>query len=84
MYSQLDRPLNTSKDLKKVGIEIQLFKVLSTIHPEYEWLPWKFQQIPILKGFWEDPSNQKKFIEQAAIDLKINEMSDWYNITSTV
>jgi hypothetical protein len=69
--------------LKKFGINAPLFMLLSIVYPELEWLPWKFQQqVPM--GFWEDRYNQKKFVNWASTELKINEMSDWYNVTTNV
>ncbi len=71
------------QDLTKAGIDTPLFKLLSNVYPEHKWLPWKFQQqVPM--GYWEDPSNQKKFLDWAATELEIKEMSDWYNVTLNV
>jgi hypothetical protein len=53
-----------------------LHKLLSVIYPEYNWLPWKFDKSP--KFFWGDTKNQRKFMEWASKELKIKEMSDWY------
>ena len=61
---------------------ISLYKVLSTLYPEYEWLPWKFESCP--KHFWTDVKNQRKFLEWAGKELKIKDMSDWYNVSFKV
>ena len=53
--------------------------ILSKLYPEYNWLPWKFENGP--KNFWGDVKNQRKFMEWAGKELKIKEMSDWYNVT---
>jgi hypothetical protein len=53
--------------------------LLSTVYPDYNWLPWKFDKCP--NFYWNDFNNHKKFIEWAAQQLKIKEMSDWYNVT---
>ena len=55
---------------------------LTSVYPDFNWLPWKFERCP--RNFWDDISNQLKFIHWAANDLKIKEMSDWYNITNEV
>ncbi len=69
--------------MTKAGIKTPLFQLLSNIYPEHEWLPWKFQQ-PVPKGFYNDPSNRRKFVDWVAAELHIKEMSDWYNVTSNV
>ncbi|KAJ1501146.1 hypothetical protein HMI54_010222 [Coelomomyces lativittatus] len=56
-----------------------MFRALSVIYPDYKWLPWKFPTVP--RNFWVDIKNQKWFIEWAAQELKIKEMSDWYNVS---
>ena len=57
-------------------------QLLAAQYPEYEWLPWKFSLSP--KNFWEDEKNQKWFLEWAGKELKIKEMSDWYQINAKV
>ena len=59
-----------------------LYKLLYSVYPEYEWLPWKFNVRP--RNFWEDTKTKKKFVEWAGKELKINELSDWYKITNQV
>jgi hypothetical protein len=63
---------------------VPLFKVLSDVYPEHDWLPWKFHKQNVPKGFWDNPLNRRKFVECAATELNINEMSDWYNVTLNV
>jgi hypothetical protein len=55
--------------------------LLSTLHPNYDWLPWKF---PIPKSFWDDLENQQKFMNWASKELKIHEMADWNKVSTTV
>ncbi len=69
--------------MKKVGVKDSLFEILSIAYPEQEWLPWKFQQ-SLPNGFWEDLANQRKFIDWAATQFQIKEMSDWYKISIKV
>jgi hypothetical protein len=57
-------------------------ELLSSVYPEHEWLPWKFEQIPL--SYWDNVNNQRKFMDWAGKQLKINEMSDWYKITRKV
>jgi hypothetical protein len=56
--------------------------LLSTLYPEYEWLPWKFSKCP--NNFFDDLKNQRKFMDWAAQTMKIKEMSDWYKVTAKV
>jgi hypothetical protein len=58
------------------------YSLLSALHPEYEWLPWKFAHTPV--HFWDDINNQKQFFHWAAKKLNIKEMSDWYKISQKV
>ncbi len=71
------------KDLTKFGIKAPLFTLLPSVYPEHEWLPWKFRR-HTPTGFWNDQSNQRKFVEWAATELQVKEMDDWYNITYRV
>ena len=59
-----------------------LYQILSDVYPEYEWLPWRFIRTP--KQFWDDPKNQRTFLEWAGKQLKIKEMSDWYKVITHV
>ena len=55
-------------------------EMLITLFPEFEWLLWKFKQVPT--GFWDDIQNQKKYIEWLRIQLNITRIEEWYNITN--
>jgi hypothetical protein len=57
-------------------------KLLSSIYPDYEWLPWKFGRAP--RDFWTNPKNQRNFLEYVAKELNIKEMKDWYKVTTEV
>ena len=59
-----------------------LYKVLCLVYPDYEWLPWKFEFVP--RNFWANVNNQRKFMEWAGKELKIKDMSDWYNVVNKV
>jgi hypothetical protein len=74
------------KDLRDLGGSYIVEKrgsvpyyIFSEIYPEYEWLPWRFNRV--VPGYWDDVNNQKKFMEWASKELKIKDMSDWYNVT---
>jgi hypothetical protein len=56
--------------------------LLSTVYPEHEWLPWKFVRCPL--NYWSDVNNQRKFMDWAATQLNVKEMSDWYKISQRV
>jgi hypothetical protein len=58
------------------------YKMLSTLLPEYQWLPWKFETTP--RYFWDDTENHSKFLTWAANELNIKELSDWYKVTRNV
>jgi hypothetical protein len=57
-------------------------QLLASMYPGYDWLPWKFAKCP--QNYWEDTKNQRKFMDWAGKELKVKEMSDWYNITLNV
>jgi hypothetical protein len=56
--------------------------MLRQVYSEYEWLPWKFDTCPTY--FWDDPKNQRKFLEWASKQLSVKDMSDWYSVTYKV
>jgi hypothetical protein len=56
--------------------------MLSTLYPDYNWLPWKFSKVPF--NYWQDLKNHRKFLDWAATQLNVKEMSDWYKISQKV
>jgi hypothetical protein len=58
------------------------YLLLSTVFPNYEWLPWKFDKCP--QNYWDDFQNQLKFMNWVAKELNINENDDWYKISAKV
>jgi hypothetical protein len=52
------------------------------VYPDYNWLPWKFGKCPA--NYWDDVKNQRKFMDWAAKELNIKDMSDWYNVSINV
>jgi hypothetical protein len=57
-------------------------RLLSTVYPEYNWLPWKFKKCPV--GYWENRENVKKFMDWAGEQLVVTDFSDWYKVLSAV
>jgi hypothetical protein len=56
--------------------------LLSTVYPDYDWLPWKFYTCP--RHYWEDIKNQRKFMDWVGKQLSVQDMSDWYNVSFKV
>jgi hypothetical protein len=56
--------------------------LLSAVYPDHEWLPWKFEKTS--KNFWDQPTNQRSFMEWAGKQLQIKDMNDWYKISKQV
>jgi hypothetical protein len=54
--------------------------LLSTVYPEYDWLPWKFGKCT--HNFWDELKNRRKFMDWAAKELEVNEMRGWYKVTN--
>jgi hypothetical protein len=52
--------------------------VISSIYPEYDWLPWKFTMCP--RNYWDDMKNQRKFMDWAGKQLNVQETNDWLKI----
>ena len=82
--------VTVTKDITSIGgagllqnhYNNSLCALLQRIYPEYPWLPWKFPACP--RNYWDNLDNQRKFMDWAGKQLKINEMSDWYKITYKV
>lgn len=49
------------------------------MYPEYDWLGWKFETTP--KYFWDDPKNQRKFLDHYAHIVGIRDQEGWYTTT---
>ena len=61
---------------------IVLLDLLTVAYPEYDWLPWKFGRTQ--PNYWNRLENQRKFMDWAGKELKIKDMSDWYNVSMKV
>ena len=56
-----------------------LIRCLKDAHPEYDWLPWKFKN-GVNRGFWKDADNQRKAMDWAGKELKVEKIEDWYQV----
>jgi hypothetical protein len=54
-----------------------LWKLLSSVYPKYEWLPWKFNNTP--RGYWSDEDNHRKYADWLSKELGHKSIEDWYN-----
>ena len=75
------------KDIIKWGgagliSKVTLYELLQTKHPDYNWLPWKFEKCP--KSYWTDNKNVRKYMDWAGKQLNVKDMSDWYNFKGKV
>lgn len=59
-----------------------LYKALSSVYKDANFLPWKFVHFNIPHGFWKDVSNQRLFLQTLGEKLGYKHWSDWYNITA--
>jgi len=55
------------------------YKLISTLYPEIDWLPWMFVRAP--NGFWEDRLNRARYLRWLGDRVKIKRMEDWYDVT---
>jgi len=46
------------------------------MYPSKEWLPWKFQGM--VKNFWGDKANQRKYLEWLGNRLGYTSPDDWF------
>lgn len=53
---------------------------LNTLFPEYEWITWKFEQVPL--PFWKNKCNIKDYMLWLGKILGYTKPEHWYNITS--
>ncbi len=81
--------LNFLKDFTNIGgsgllkhYKNSVVLLISSIYPEYEWLPWRFSHVP--NGYWDDMKNQRNFMDWVAGKLNFKNREDWYKITKGV
>src|SRR5262249_40717127 len=56
-----------------------LLPLLKDYLPEYEWLEWRFQQVP--KGFWDKQANRRRYLDRLGQQLGIKQPEDWYQLS---
>lgn len=54
-------------------------RLLVTIYPEYNWLPWEFAKTQ--NNFWS-AEKKREFMEWAGNQLGIKDLSDWYKYSA--
>ena len=59
---------------------IHLQQIITSIYPEYEWIPWLFDKVP--RNYWENDENVKKYLNWFQNKLKFKNLDDWYMITN--
>lgn len=47
----------------------------------YDWIIGKFQHSP--KNYYKSLDNQRQFLDHISVELNVNNLDDWYNITAT-
>lgn len=55
-------------------------ELLSELYPDYQWLPWKFQQVPF--RFWTDPANRSWYMKWLGKELGYRRREDWYQVSN--
>ena len=58
-----------------------LLKLLATVYPDHSWRSTRQAQP---SHYWDDLSNQRKFVDWMADQFKIEDKSDWYKIKTKV
>lgn len=59
-----------------------VIQTITNIYSNYDWLPWKFDQIP--SSFWDERTNVQRYMNWLSFRLNINSMEDWYQVTFLV
>lgn len=56
-----------------------LYKLFSSVYPEYNWKAWSFQK----ELNWRNLEIRKKFLDELALQLNIQNPNDWYLLDTT-
>lgn len=56
-----------------------LRRALSTVYSDYNWQLWRFGQVP--SGHWEEPKNQRQYLDWLSGELQIESFSEWYLVS---
>jgi hypothetical protein len=59
-----------------------IISALTTLHPEHNWLIWKFRTVP--QGYWQVAANQRKYMEWLQKQLNITSWEQWYQVSAEV
>jgi hypothetical protein len=73
--SDLDKLPATHIEVLDIYFKRSLRLGLTRAYPEYPWKPWRFERT--LRGFWDDESNVREYLEWLAKELMINDLDDW-------
>jgi hypothetical protein len=57
-----------------------LLPLLKDYLPEYEWLEWRFRQVP--KGFWDQRANRRRYLDWLGQQLGFKRPEDWYQLST--
>ena len=56
-----------------------LAKMMESIYPEHDWIPWKFHQVS--KGYYDSKMHRQKYVEWLTKQLDIRSLNDWYRVS---
>ena len=70
-----------------------LYQALSTVYPTCGFVPWSFQEEPVLRGYWNQPHTHRfftlcfihpvrQFFDWLGVQLKYKKLDDWYFVTA--
>ncbi|MCP4661260.1 MAG: hypothetical protein GY856_38135 [bacterium] len=59
--------------------EWKVAEVVRLHFPEYDWLEWLFDKVPI--GFWADSHNRRRYMDWLGEQLGFKKPRDWYKLT---
>jgi hypothetical protein len=60
-----------------------LLRLLQSVYPEFEWLPWKFRRSPY--SYWQEVRHQKQCLEHIQQQLGFKDVLQWMHVdTQTV
>ncbi len=55
-----------------------LRNILESVYPEYQWHPWLIEQVSVT--FWNDKSNQRRYMDWLESELNITSKEQWYEV----
>ena len=66
-----------------MSVKNSYMDLLIEAFPEYDWLPWKFNNFSF-KSLLTNANRKQRYVEWMAMQLNIQEMKDWYNVKTEV